>query len=286
MDRRMGPTGEGGDHGPKCPTEGLLGVMGETADPAFYVPRPASERVLLALEAGVCSRSRSAALIAPAGMGKSLLLRVLAERLQPNMRALYLPYASMSLTELCAWGIGLMEGRAPDGGRATPDELVESAGWPARELVLLVDDANSMPLTTARDLGEALSLPRAGARVVLAASDDARMSRVIAALDLDVETCRYSQPFTAEETTAYVDAQLRAAAAEPAVFERFDASTLEQIHGISGGIPRLIHHLAADIVSGQTSRPAWDAIEEDRVAFNPAADAAGLESADSQGDIG
>jgi len=238
--------------------ERLCGVMGETSDPACYIARPASEAALAALESGVLGDSRCASLIGPPGMGKTMLLHVLAARLRSSSRTtLYLPYAAMSLCELCGWAIGVIRGEAPAEGRATPGELATCGGWPACELVLMIDDANSMPLEAARDLGEAVSRLGSGLRVVFAAPDDARTSRMIAAFGAKAGTCRYTQPLSSDETSVHIDGQLERVAAGPDVYRRFDQDTVDRIHRMSGGIPRLIHHLAADVLSGRSRWPAW-----------------------------
>ena len=67
-----------------------LDPFGETSNPDEYVPREASEEGLLALGRAVRS-GRTAALSAPPGFGKTLFLRLLAKRLAPGFRCLFLP---------------------------------------------------------------------------------------------------------------------------------------------------------------------------------------------------
>ena len=168
-------------------------AFGETVDPEGHVPRPASESRLDALAAWCRSDgagSTVAALVAPPGIGKTHLLRVLESRLRederarpgesggsgeetpgspsvrPRCRALYLPYAALTLPDLARWIQGLVGGRWPlRVATADPDEdalraLAGLAAGPRRPLHLLIDDADSMPTSTLRALVQA---PDAGA---------------------------------------------------------------------------------------------------------------------------
>ena len=56
-------------------------------DPDAYLPRPASEQALDELERAVLLHESPVALFGPPGIGKTLLLRVLARRLQGSFRA-------------------------------------------------------------------------------------------------------------------------------------------------------------------------------------------------------
>ena len=237
--------------------------FGETADPASYVPRPACERVLSALEHQIVTMAGCAALTAPPGMGKSLLLRVLSERISGRLRSLYLPYASVTLDDLCAWIMGLLDQPIPDdpraGLRATVAALVEGGSG----LVLLIDDANSMPVATARELGALLGDCDGGLRVVLAASDDARTSRVMAALAGDLADCRLSVLMSRAETEEYIDTRLRRAGAAEGLRSRFGNAVVSRIHRMSGGHPRHVHELANRIVNdgwpeSRRGQPEWE----------------------------
>ena len=88
-------------------------AFGETANPAQYVPREATEHALLALERAVrCGRC--AALTAPPGLGKSLLLRLLEKRLARDFQCVFLPYGALSTSDLCNWTLGLLGETAGD----------------------------------------------------------------------------------------------------------------------------------------------------------------------------
>jgi type II secretory pathway predicted ATPase ExeA len=224
-----------------------LAAFGETSNPAEYVPREACETALRALEQAVRA-GRCAALTAPPGLGKSLLLRLLERRLASGHRCLFLPYGALATSELCAWVLGLL-------GEAFRDdpctELLRYARRSAEEgrvLVLLVDDASSMPRGTARELGELVRESGNRLRLVLAASDDATSSRVLAVLHPDVVLVRFRAPMTGAETRLYVEARLEQARTPELLRRRFDDETIGWIHRLSGGVPRRVHDLGRSLL--------------------------------------
>ncbi len=224
-----------------------LDPFGETSNPAEYVPREASELALLALE-HAARAGRTAALTAPPGLGKSLLLRLLAKRLVPGFRCLFLPYAAVTLEELCAWGLGLLGESAGDDSRGDFLRFVRREAERGDVLVLLIDDASSMPLETARELGELVRESGNRLRVVLAATDDAISSRLIAALHWEIDEVRFTQPMTALETRLYVQTRLEQASVDQDLRERFNEETLGWIHRLSGGVPRRVHDLGRSLL--------------------------------------
>jgi hypothetical protein len=170
----------------------LRRAFGETVDPDGHVPRPATESRLEALSAWCRSDgagSTVAALIAPPGIGKTHLLRVLESRLREGdrvrrnaetpgasvrvrHRALYLPYAALTLPDLARWIHGLVgERRHLRVATADPDEdalraLAGLGAGPERPLHLLIDDADSMPSATLRALVQGLARAGLGAEIL------------------------------------------------------------------------------------------------------------------------
>lgn len=221
-----------------------------TADPALYLPREATESALERLEAGLRSGARVQVLSGPAGLGKTLLLHVLAARVADAFRPLYLPYASLGWQDLCAWILGLL-GEPPG---AFPDrELLASARRSAlhgRPLLLLVDEASGMPPDSAAALAELVEEADGALRLLLVPVDDARAGRMLALLARDVEELRLSAPLTLEETERYLRTRLVRGDVDFALQRRFDADTVATLHRLSGGNPRRLHHLAGEVLRG------------------------------------
>lgn len=242
---------------PGAPLARIQRAFSETVDPRAYVPRTETESILNALEAwrnAFRDAPTIAALVAPPGLGKTLLLRVFEARLvglEDEPRGLYLPYAGMAIEDLMAWAYGLL-GRHPlTPGATTVDAeaamvLLQKLGEEATEpFYLLIDDAESMPLSTARVL--ARSLPETGSslRILLALNDDARATRLLAALgDLEPLEIRFSAAMSEGETEGYLRGRMAWAGLEPALRDRFARESGSRIHALSGGVPRRVHRLA------------------------------------------
>lgn len=244
-------------------------AFGETADPQGHVPRRATDALLAALLDWCHLHGRGstvATLVAPPGYGKTHLLRVLEARLARRRdrapgtgpRALYLPYAALSLLDLCDWVHGLLDDRrneplrARAGSRSDEDALAELQALARRigpPLHLLIDDAESMPIATLDRFVQGLPGRESPLRLVLVLPDDSRATRMLAALDTLVpfET-RLHTPLDAAETEAYLRARLARAELSPELLDGLDAATVGRIFGLSGGVPRRIHRVVGALL--------------------------------------
>jgi hypothetical protein len=153
-----------------------------TPDPNVYVPRAATEFARKELLRCACNPAKTAALIGPPGLGKTLLLHLLAKEAPEDLQTVYLPYAALPPEELCGWALGLLN--LPTTGdpigalRAHTRDLHERRS----SLLLLIDDADSMPIATARWLGDLVGDAGHRVRLAIAASDNAAGNRVLAAI--------------------------------------------------------------------------------------------------------
>lgn len=253
----------------------LRRAFGETVDPDGHVPRPATESRLETLSAWCRSDgagSTVAALVAPPGIGKTHLLRVLESRLREGERvrrsvetpgasgrvrhrALYLPYAALTLPDLARWIHGLVgERRHLRVATGDPDEdalraLAGLGAGPERPLHLLIDDADSMPAATLRALVQGLARERSPVRLVLALGDDSRATRMVAALDpLRPLELSYRDALDEAETEAYLRTRLARAGIGAELLDGLDPRTVSRIRALSGGIPRRIHRVVLALV--------------------------------------
>jgi type II secretory pathway predicted ATPase ExeA len=213
-----------------------------TADPAAYVALPAAERALAALRQAVLER-RTAALLGGPGVGKTLLLRVLGAQLADRLDPVYAPYAKLPQSELCALLLGLL-GHA--GGEHPEGELLALAAARrarGRALLLLVDDAGSMPEQTARGLAGLVAVSHGGLRLVVAAAEEARAMALLEAVGPGVDVARLPEHMDAGETGHYVRRHV-ARALGPEAARAVDSGTVAAIHRASQGVPRDVHRTA------------------------------------------
>lgn len=259
------------------PTDAARRAFSETSDPRAYIARPAVE-VLRAALAGWRDEGRRGAsvatLIAPPGLGKTFLLRLFESELSARSDGpcgLYLPYAGLPLPDLSAWVHGLLgrTPRAPEAGHPEPAEAADPedpedpdrasiealvALGPAADVpfFLIVDDAESMSVETARHF--ARTLPAAGStlRLLLAVGDDARAMRLRAVLDdLAPLELVFRDPMTEAETRAYLRGRMGWAGVDEATIDEIESQSASRIHALSGGTPRAIHRLAAALLEGK-----------------------------------
>jgi type II secretory pathway predicted ATPase ExeA len=218
-----------------------------TSDPAAYVPRQATQELLESIETALRRGARAVAVTGPPGLGKTMLLRVLERRLRSGFQAVRVSYTALPPDELCRWILALLGDPAPENGAAGLLELAGRLERVRTALVLLLDDASAIPITTARRLAELAGEARGAMRVVLFAIEDARTPRILDALGSGAVRLRLTEPMSEEETARYIRARLDHASAPKALAQRFDAATVARLYRESGGIPREIHKLAAQL---------------------------------------
>ncbi len=191
-------------------------------------------------------------LIGPAGTGKSLLLQVLSEQftgrastvtlnsgglstrralLQAVLFELGLPYRDMDESEL----------------RLSLVDHVSMLAPPLIGLVLLVDEAHTLPLRLLEELRLNTNLVRNGqprVRLVLAggmALEERLTSPKLEAFHQRVTARCYLQAFDRAETTEYIRAAFIWAGSQP---ERvFTHDAYEAVHRATDGIPRLVNQV-------------------------------------------
>jgi type II secretory pathway predicted ATPase ExeA len=227
-----------------------------TCNPAAYVARPACEEALVALESALAA-GPIAALTGPPGMGKTLLLRVLGQRLAGRMRCVYVPYGALDARGLCQLVLGLLERTVNPGvepERQFADVVAEAAAA-GRPLVLLLDDANAVPLPTLRWLVARVHAHAGALRLLAVPVDDALAARALAALGAGVAHVRFAQPMDMDETAHYVADRLARTGANGDSLARLTPDVVRWLHRESAGIPRRLHQLAAWILHHEGPAP-------------------------------
>jgi type II secretory pathway predicted ATPase ExeA len=248
-----------------APNAARLADAFAAADPAAYVPRLALEAALAELAEVIGKTPACAALAGEAGLGKTLLLKVLRERLLGAFECLYVPFPRLSAPELWRWAavaLGLGTGDDDRGAVLGRARRLRDEG---SGLVLLVDDAGALPPSTRADLLAALETT--GFTVVLAFSSEDQPQ--LGSLPAFVRRVEIGPPMTLSETRSYVHARLRRVDPDGAVAARLTAERLAELHDASGGVPARLHGLlAAWLPAAAADAPSAPA--EPSAAFVPA----------------
>lgn len=214
-----------------------------TADPARYVPRDDSEQARRKLERLVLEGRDPVALVGPSGLGKTLLLRVLARRLRRRFYPLYLPNPAMPLDELCTLALGLANQKAsshPERRLGSVAKLLAARG---RGLLLLVDDASAMPVDTTLGLASLAAGSEGALRLVLALGPAASTREIVACLGPQRRVVRLAERMTLGETGNYVRQRLARSVSRDAA-RRVHPNTVMQLYRESRGIPRCVNFAA------------------------------------------
>ena len=213
-------------------------------DIAGYLPRPATERALGLLAEAAHRGDRPVVLAGPPGIGKTLLLHLLADRMLSDQRPVFVPIPTLPPAEFWQWivaSLGLEGGSDPLGAL----EQSHASGLPVS---LLIDDATSLPFETIEALRAALDSQKPGLRAVLVVTEDGEEDEGRAAFDAalgePVHRVEFVAPMSAEESVAYVSARLAASGIDARTRARFDDAMLARLHALAGGVPAALHELA------------------------------------------
>ena len=226
-------------------------AFGPTADPSAYVPRLALESVLAELVELTGRMPACAVLIGEPGLGKTLLLRVLAERLEGAFESLYVPFPRLDPAEFWAWAAAALGIPRSTDDRSAVLEHARRHADDGHGLVLLVDDAGALPLETRAELMDACRTT--GFAVVMAFTSDDR--GLLADLPEFVRRIELGPPMTPAETRAYVRARLRRVDPGGVVAERIDSARMAELHEASGGVPARLHALLDAWLRGRPAEP-------------------------------
>ncbi|BBO31749.1 ExeA family protein [Lacipirellula parvula] len=220
-------------------------------NPKRYFAAAAIEEARQRIVRAIARNEGPAILVGGAGTGKSLLLAVLAEQFAPRVAVVTLAGAQLctrrALLQLILCELGLPY-RGMDEGelRLSIQQHLRGKEGP-RRLVLLVDEADALPVRLLEELRVLTNLAAEGLPLVsLVLAGGSMLEERFAEPALEKFSQRiaarcYLAPLGREETLQYVRAQVAAVGLKP---ERlFSADALEAIYAATDGVPRVINQL-------------------------------------------
>lgn len=242
--------------------------FGKTPDPSFLFESAQHSEALARLEYAV-EEKELALLVGEIGSGKTTLSRALIDRLGDSRPVVLLINPRLTPAQLLrsiAAGLGLAPSRfrneVLDQIHTKLFELYEEK----REPVLIIDEAQLIPTKQTFDEIRLLTnfqLDDQNLLSVLLIGQpelEARLARdAYAALRQRIGMRYALGPLSLEETRRYIDHRIRIAGG---VRNPFSAAAMDEIHALSGGIPRLINTLCTTAL--------LDAFGEDADTIDPA----------------
>ena len=223
------------------------------SDPSVYYPGEAHQAALLKLRYAIESHAGAALLAGASGSGKTLLVRMLAERLGANYTPfVHLVFPQMPTADLLAYLAAELQ--APDETPARPtieesvrriERIVNENAARGQHAIVTIDEAHLLegsktfealrlllnfetsakPGLTLLLVGQPVLLPMLG-----------RMPH----LDERLGVKCLLRPFTVEETMSYIEHRLAVAGSTKSIFAQ---PALEAIHRHTQGLPRRINRL-------------------------------------------
>jgi type II secretory pathway predicted ATPase ExeA len=247
-----------------------------------YFPAAAIEAARQRLGRAIQRGDGPAVLIGGPGTGKSLLLQVLAAQYHERFDVVLLACARLctrrALLQAILFELGLPYKSRDEGELRLSllDQLLSTVQCPAG-LLLLVDEAQTLPIALLDELRVLTNLVRGGApRVRLVLAGSATLEESFASAELESFSQRlsarcYLPPLCREETTQFIRASIAAAGAAPE--ELFGEDAYRAVFEASDGVPRLVNQLcdrAIDFalshgqarVNAQAVQTAWSDLQQ------------------------
>ena len=217
----------------------------------FYHAAPQMDAALKGVERCIRRAEGAALVVGPPGTGKSLLLAKVAEHVRDDFDVALLSGASIC-TRRALWQAVLAAIGEPYRGidetelRIALVERIRGLAATGSGLVILVDEANTLPTRLLEELRLLTNVPTPLPAVHLVLAGSLRLEELLAAARMEslaqrIAVRSYLEPLDHAETMAYLRTQTKAAGLS---WERLFASGCDDaVFTATDGVPRLINQL-------------------------------------------
>lgn len=232
-------------------TPKLIDLFEESCDPQSYIPRRASEDVLRCLSSLLRDGEPVMLLHGPAGIGKSILLRVLGERFESERRVAYVSVTDSPEPELCHRILDLLSEPAAEDPAQALIRAATDADADHPRLLLLIDHANLAPIASSLQLVSAAQAAAPCLSVIFAVADDRGAEEFARALSAQapVTTLSFSQSMDPQEATAYVRLRLARTPMPAQLRAQLDSRAVRWLsEGAQAALPREINRRASQLL--------------------------------------
>jgi type II secretory pathway predicted ATPase ExeA len=223
-----------------------LNPFEESIDPQGYVPRAACAEALSRLERQVWAGAPAILLRGPAGIGKSMLLAVLHQRMAEGWQIAHVAVSPSPSMELSHRILDLLEVNAGDDPSSALVAAARSSAASGRRVLVIIDRATHVPVASSRQLARAAARAGGDLCIVFAVTDEEgaeAFEREIGA-EAELVTIRFDAPMNAQETSEYIAWRLDQTLDSRALRDRFDAAALRYVIEGAEGNPRRVNELA------------------------------------------
>jgi general secretion pathway protein A len=230
--------------------------FGVTPDPRFLYSSRTHREALASLHYAFYSNRGFTALIAPPGMGKTTLLFDFLDHIRNTARTAFLFNSQCEPTDLIR---EILHDVGSTAGYTLADmlhqlnaELLETARS-GRQFVVVVDEAQNLSEQALETLRLLTNFETSRAKLMqIVLSGQPQLADKLSSPDLvqlrqRISTFCRLEPFTSEETAAYISHRLKVAGYDGSVL--FTAESLARIAEVSQGIPRNINTLCFNALS-------------------------------------
>ncbi len=237
----------------------------ESADPRDYIPRFACEEALRSLLARICDGPPAILLRGPAGIGKSMLLRVLQERLAQDRR---ITYTSVPPSPAAEISHRILDQLAEPLDDDPPSSLAAAARRSAavgRPVLVIIDHATAAPIASSLQLARAAAEVSPGLCVLFAVSeeDDADSFERAIGTQADVVAVRFTAAMNEQEASEYITQRLGRTLVSQELRTRLDAAALRWVIDGANGLPRAVNERASELLRRMNSGEDMPVREQD-----------------------